>query len=312
LKIQTIKKWVKPLGMLLMIASLVFIINRIAKLDIDFTLFFSVRSLMKFIAVTLFYAFAVFILANCWRVILTLTAKKETDKRLVNSIFIKSNLFKYLPGNVMHLVGRNLLGSELNIPQRNIAAATFIEITFMCAVSFILAILTGWQTLSELIRIGINKANGVLVVAVVVILAVAIICAFTVLKKKLNEHLTFVAFKAALKCCAGYTAFFLILTLSFTFLLPLDFADLRTLKIPSAVIISWLAGFIVIGAPGGIGIREAVLLFVLNGSYGETEILYAAILQRFAMILGEVIIFVMVIFLRRRTNAIYPPDYKRQ
>lgn len=312
MEIQTIKKWVKPLGTLLMIASIVFIISRIAKLDIDFTLFFSARSLMIFITVTLFYAFAVFILANCWRVILTFIAKKETDKRQVNSIFIRSNLFKYLPGNVMHLVGRNLLGSELKIPQRNIAAATFTEIIFMCVVSFILAILTGWQTLPELIRTGINKVNGALIAAAAIMLAVTIIFVFAALKKKLKGYFTFAAFKAVLKCCAGYAAFFLILALSFICLLPLDFTTLCILKIASAVIISWLAGFIIIGAPGGIGIREAVLLFVLNGSYGETEILYAAILQRFAMILGEVIIFVIVIILCHRTDTIYPPDYKRQ
>jgi hypothetical protein len=304
LKLNNVKKAVKPIGTLLMIAGIVFIINRAAKLNLDPAHFLNLRTLIFFTAATLLYAFGVFILANCWRIILSFLAKEEPDKSHVNYIFIKSNLFKYLPGNIMHLAGRNLLGSELNIPQRALALATLFEIILMCAVSFILAFLTGWETLLGIMSERL-PSYGTIIAAV--LLAAGFLIAAIMLRKNLKEYLNLSALKTAIKSFAGYTAFFLILTLSFAFFLHLQLPDLHSpLKIASAVIISWLIGFVTVGAPGGIGVREAALLFTLGGIYGESAILYASVLQRFSMILGEVLLFAAIALKRKLKEGLRP------
>jgi uncharacterized membrane protein YbhN (UPF0104 family) len=279
------------MGAILMIAAVAFIINRIIKLNIDFTVFLTARSLALFAAATLLYVFAVFILANCWRMILSFLSKKDLDIRKVNYIFIKTNLFKYIPGNVMHLVGRNLLGSDFKIPQSAIAASTVIEIILMCALSFALAVLTDGVSFFAVLKDRARLSGGLLLILAAA-LFLAAICIVFLLRKKIKERLSLLTAGLVFKCLVGYALFFLILILSYTIFLASgsDISDMY--RIASAVTLSWLIGFVTIGSPGGIGVREAVLLMMLSGEYDESAVIYAAIMQRFSMIVGEIILFV--------------------
>jgi hypothetical protein len=304
LKIQALKRAARYIGTVLMIISIVFIINRIVNLGVDFSHFFTLRYAQFFIAAVLIYSSGIYILANCWRVILTVIARKELNRQSVNSIFIKANIFKYLPGNIMQFVGRNLLGSELNIPQRAIALSSLFEIAAIGMVSFILALLTGWRALFELI--GANTKLP-LIITLTVIIIIAAATTVIILRERVRVYLNLAAGKAILKCAVGYTLFFFLLFLAFSAFLWLELPEFHgLLKIASAVIISWLAGFVVIGAPGGIGVREAVLLFVLGEEYGEGVILYTSILQRFSMMLGDVVIYLIVVLWQKRVKR---PDF---
>ena len=55
----------------------------------------------------------------------------------------------------------------------------------------------------------------------------------------------------------------------------------------SAYILSWVAGFIVPGAPGGIGIREATLTLLLANVVPVDSALLAAVIFRFISIIGD-------------------------
>tara|TARA_Y100000768_G_C23948357_1_gene668814 strand:- start:1356 stop:1664 length:309 start_codon:yes stop_codon:yes gene_type:complete len=52
--------------------------------------------------------------------------------------------------------------------------------------------------------------------------------------------------------------------------------------------IAWIAGFIIPGAPGGIGVREAVIIFFITPIIGEAQGVAAAIGLRFVTLLGDV------------------------
>jgi hypothetical protein len=272
-----------------MIASVAFIINRIIKLNIDFSVFFTVRSLALFAAAVIFYAFAVFILANCWRMILSFLSKKDLDVRKVNYIFIKTNLFKYIPGNVMHLMGRNLLGNEFKIPQSAIAASTVIEIILMCALSFALAVLTDGASFFAVLKDKMHLSGASLLILAALFLAA--ICILFLLRKKIKECLSLLTVGLVFKCLGGYALFFLILILSYTIFFASGSEINDIYRIASAVTISWLIGFVTVGSPGGIGVREAVMLMMLSGKYDESIVLYAALMQRFSMIVGEILLF---------------------
>ena len=56
---------------------------------------------------------------------------------------------------------------------------------------------------------------------------------------------------------------------------------------------AWLAGFIIPGAPGGIGVREAVLIFFVTPIIGEPQSIAVAIALRFVTLLGDVCFFVI-------------------
>ena len=75
-------------------------------------------------------------------------------------------------------------------------------------------------------------------------------------------------------------------------MLGLSVSDLGQVSILiGAFLLSWILGFIVPGAPGGIGVREAALtLFV--GAYFPTDIaLFGIVIYRLINVLGDFIAF---------------------
>jgi hypothetical protein len=68
-----------------------------------------------------------------------------------------------------------------------------------------------------------------------------------------------------------------------------------TLKIGNVPIIiaastgSWLIGFLTPGVPGGMGVRETAIVLMLSPTFFKETILTAAVLQRLAMIVGDVL-----------------------
>ena len=52
--------------------------------------------------------------------------------------------------------------------------------------------------------------------------------------------------------------------------------------------IAWVAGFIIPGAPGGIGVREAVIIFFLTPIIGEAESITVSIGLRLVTLLGDI------------------------
>jgi uncharacterized membrane protein YbhN (UPF0104 family) len=61
-----------------------------------------------------------------------------------------------------------------------------------------------------------------------------------------------------------------------------------TTKLVVIFSIAWMAGFIVPGAPGGIGVREAVIIFFITPIIGEAQGVAIAIALRFITLLGDV------------------------
>lgn len=59
----------------------------------------------------------------------------------------------------------------------------------------------------------------------------------------------------------------------------------------AAFIIAWAVGYIVPGAPGGIGIREVILQMILTGVCNKDITLVAILLHRLASIIGDTAAF---------------------
>lgn len=69
----------------------------------------------------------------------------------------------------------------------------------------------------------------------------------------------------------------------------------------SAYALSWLAGFLALIVPAGVGVREAVLTAVLAGTLPGAAVLGIAVVHRVFMTLGDV---VMLAFTRRQRRAV--------
>ena len=75
--------------------------------------------------------------------------------------------------------------------------------------------------------------------------------------------------------------------------------------------VAWIAGFIVPGAPGGLGVREAVLLATLGPLYGEVAAVAIAVLLRVITIAGDGLGFglgLVIQFASRKAHAAAASD----
>ena len=55
--------------------------------------------------------------------------------------------------------------------------------------------------------------------------------------------------------------------------------------------VSWVLGYIVPGASGGIGVRESILIILLSSYFMKADVLVFTVLSRVITLLGEILSF---------------------
>ena len=70
-----------------------------------------------------------------------------------------------------------------------------------------------------------------------------------------------------------------------------------------AYVLAWLAGLVTPGAPAGVGVRELVLLALLKGSVGQTELLLAVLLGRLVTVGGDVAFLGMALMMNVKNET---------
>jgi glycosyltransferase 2 family protein len=84
------------------------------------------------------------------------------------------------------------------------------------------------------------------------------------------------------------------------FTLLLGTVDLRTLPIVSAAfLISWLLGFVIPGAPGGIGVREGAFAALGSVFLAPDPLVIVAVLMRIVTLMGEALLFLLAVWAAR-------------
>jgi uncharacterized membrane protein YbhN (UPF0104 family) len=111
---------------------------------------------------------------------------------------------------------------------------------------------------------------------------------------------------ASLLALASLAASWTLSGLSFYFVLrslgsSLGPADIGA--IVSAFSLAWLLGFLFVISPGGIGVREAVLIFLLSATLGATQISVAAVIARLLWSACELMLYFL--FTQSRLGAFH-------
>lgn len=79
----------------------------------------------------------------------------------------------------------------------------------------------------------------------------------------------------------------------FYMLKPQSFSSYLLYQIIFVFTLSWVIGYIVPGAPGGVGIREAILIIMLSPTFGNQTAALGSLILRIVTIFGDVISFVI-------------------
>ncbi len=295
----------KRIGNIFTIICAAFIIWTVARMDVDWAAILRTKHIGPiFLALSFLSVIQYSLGPIAWRCLLMAISGKEIPFKNVYYIYSKSNLAKYLPGNVMHFAGRNLLGEELGVRQADIALATVFEIILTLVSAVFLALVFSSSYLLQTIRLilenpGYRKTLMLLAAAGMILLAAVAVLAAK--NRKVKQYLVQLVSRdnlaAVLKTLPIYWPSFLIVglinVLIFSLVLGVKMEPGTAVSVIGLTIISWLVGYIVPGAPGGIGVREAVSVLLMAPLLGTENVIVAAVLLRVVNVIGDVLMYLI-------------------
>lgn len=290
-------KFLDAAGMVLLAASVVFLLRRITAMQVDFTRLLTPSNVvwivvMPFVAVTI-----IFSNSYCWKMNLQLFAKSPIPARGAFRTYARANIMKYLPENVGHYAGRQLFGSRMGIGQAELAAATVLEIIYS-ALSMVLGSFIFYAQIAGA-EWWARISDGIPVWIAAVVLAGLIFGGLALYVCRKNKYIA-VIWKLLGNAAFWRTFFLSVLLYAFgAFLFSAEYIVLLgqycTLDIHGVILLlaanytAVFIGFVTPGVPGGIGVREAVLIEALSSFFPEDTVILAAVSQRLIMILGDLL-----------------------
>lgn len=217
-------------------------------------------------------------------------------------IYLKTNIAKYLPGNVWHFFGRIRALQTVGTPTGIAVLGVVMEPLLMAVAALIVACLTG-GALTEIGGQFGNRGGQTLGRVVVLVLAIAsvhprafnpILQALGQAKAKAQKLELSVGQKGLRtypgRALLGEMGFVLLRSLGFVAIVlafqPLSLANIQSLL--AAFSLAWLLGLIVPGAPGGIGVFEATAISLLDTQFPVAVILSSVAIYRLISVLAEV------------------------
>jgi hypothetical protein len=185
-------------------------------------------------------------------------------------------LAKYLPGNVWHFLLRQVELPKLGHDQKSIALASFREILGMAGASCLMIALAGLVPDGRVHAIAsdvVGPTLGWILPAPVALAGALTLRKLGVPFRVMGFHLAFFALFEA------YGAIIV------TSIVP----DLPALAMAGVLSAAWLVGFVVIGAPGGVGVREAVLVLLAAPMVTQGDMVVAGAALRVVTTLGDLL-----------------------
>jgi hypothetical protein len=203
-------------------------------------------------------------------------------------IYSRSQIAKYIPGNVFHFVARQALGNRLGAPHSALLLSAGAETAALVTVACALAAF-GDALPAPFPRVPRAAAFGLGVVC----LAAAIPLSGWLARRDPVRRSPARRSLDTLFTLLFYVPFFVGNGVCLALLLSLHQAgNAPSLRVLVGIwSICWLAGYLVPGSPGGLGVREAALLYALSGWCGRPEALVLAAEMRLVSTLGDVTIW---------------------
>lgn len=299
------KRLLKIISYILVLLSFVFIFKAISAIDIkNLSAYVSISSFFFILFSAVLYSLNSPLFALAWRKLLQVVSGRSVPLRLVLNLYFRSNIAKYLPGNVFHFAGRHLLVNERIVGHRYMLFANILEIGLLI-ISACLVVVAG--VMSGLVHIPDRVFSLIqlrfVITGMVLAMGFSIMAALYLYKHKkldLIIHLLHILkpekliqiFYAGLLYSIMFitTGFILYLILFFT--TPGVFSLSGLMQVIFIFTLAWVAGYIVPGAPGGVGIREAILIIMLAVSFETSAIAMASIILRFITIAGDILTYI--------------------
>jgi len=228
--------------------------------------------------------------------------------------WLSSNLGKYIPGKLFMLAGRVELARRLGVrPAVSLSALALEHVVQLVAASpFLLWVLShGFRIGSERIWMALIVA---VVPAVVCIVRPSLLVAAANLVLRLTHQSSLTAApgpRDSASLLALYFACWLAYGASGVVLIEaLGFGSaVAVVDTIAAFVAAWMIGFLSLITPGGIGVREAVLVLLLGSALPTPQAITVALLARLSWTLIEMSGVLVGLLIGRRLAS--PPDSPR-
>ena len=243
------------------------------------------------------YGFSEFLLSFAWRRLLIWCGHKKISIKKCNTIYGKSQIAKYIPGNVFHMVSRHVLGNQAGIKHIVLVGASIYAILGLIITSILIGF--GGMIIFNLTNSFFSLNQSMLIIFLAVLFSIFInVIAPSLMRSrgvKLPYHNLTNSVGYMSLVYLSYFIFFITAGLLLVFIVKafihINFFDAS--KIMVIFSIAWLTGFVVPGAPGGIGVRETVIIFFIAPIIGEAQGVTVAIALRFVTLLGDIFYFMV-------------------
>lgn len=298
------KKIIKGIGSIIAILCFGYIIRMILTIDVNWkSLFSGGNNIALLLFLTVVDVIILYLVAYAWGMLLKFIEFKDVKNTKLASVYIKSNIAKYLPGNVMNLVGRNVIAGQMGFKQAHIAMTTVVEIGLFAMTTMILAILFSIKQIGQFYNIFREYVNYKILLFGVILLVVLVIAILVLLYKKskfiveVKKYFTKAFLMVCLKSVTLYSIYFMgtgvLLVVILNQMLGIDLSIGVGFQIVGYYIISYFIGYITPGAPGGMGVRETILILLLSTCVGTNIATVASVIHRVVTVLGDIGIYLI-------------------
>jgi uncharacterized membrane protein YbhN (UPF0104 family) len=314
--VDKLKSYFKPIGYLVTALSVGYLV--VVFLNFDRHVLHFANPLASMLFLFLFGVWAslfVVVGAYNWKLILEFVNGAPIPAKDLFPVYLKSNIAKYLPGNVMHYAGRNYLGSKLGWKNSDMAFSSLLEYIFgsgLTGIIILIFIVCGLITIPLQITLqpSYGKIAGYSALGAAGGLFIIYLYRFFVHKeelrvtsRKLKERAQRFRSVGFMVLCAKLSAISLVcfvLNCAFYFYLcdlvldfhikPVDFFNAN-----AALSIAGYMSILTPGVPGGLGVKESVSMVLMSAyGYPKESLMMSLLVFRIACVLGDVLPYVMV------------------
>jgi len=312
---ENAKKYVSYVGTLLMILSLVFIAQRLMADGGD-----DVRNLVEYLTspwviaglfgVAMLEGTGILLAGFNFRAIIRNVSGIVVKRPLALAVYTESNVYKYIPGGVMYVAGRNRLAVEIaELSHGKVALATVLEGVGMVIGVIVVTVIFAFDYAVTYISDMAILPTIILIAGVVVIIAALVLYRLRHriggVLKNLTSNMETINWLVIAKRI-GFSIF-LMFSYSATFLLTLTLLGQELdfqlgFAIIGLYLLAWLAGFITPGAPSGLGVREVVMYMFLSDFVSIDILMAAMVMHRVLTVVGDVTSYIFAKFLAKASH----------
>lgn len=285
------------------LVSLYYIYKLFISLDID-TSSLDIPQVLRNNILPLLLGYSLFTLLRVfsWKLTFDFTRQNKSSFHSVAYVHFRSNIAKYIPGNVMHFVGRNILGKQLGWNHGAIVLASLADTLLLLCSAILLACALLFQITTKYLTEFATSSNLLLFLFLVLFLVLL----FPIVKRSKNaaslltamrsftpRQILFYSIKVILVNSTAFCLLGIMLGYILTTVVGVAVHPNDLFFIVGAYTLSWMIGFLTPGSPGGLGVREAIILLLLSPIFGENSVLLGAMLHRIVSIAGDCFFFLL-------------------